>query len=175
MFNRLKRFCVVAGYLSERVFITYYDVSIDATLTPLDILRAALRRRGEYDGYDNIEVLVSELRKKFKVVLTVFDEAEKWYRERTAPDEEIHTSKQAIGQLYSLGCQPGSTVILCGSSSKLVDLALKRRLTETSKALGNAYYDYVDLNNQKYKPLVLPPVELENVEGYLRVCCAFFN
>jgi hypothetical protein len=113
MFNRIKRFCVVAGYLSERVFITYYDVAIDATLTPLDILWAALRHRGEYDGYDNIEVLVSELRKKFKVLLTVFDKAEKWYRECTAPDEEIHTSKQAIGQLYSLCCQLGSTVILC--------------------------------------------------------------
>jgi hypothetical protein len=85
----------------------------------------ALRRRGEYDGYDNIDVLVRELRKKFTVVLTVFDEAKKWYRECTAPADEVKISKQAIGQLYSLGCQKGSTVILCGSSSKLVDLALK--------------------------------------------------
>jgi hypothetical protein len=169
----MKQFCVVASYLSEKLFITYYDVSVDATLTPLDILRAALRRRGEYDGYDNIEVLVDNLRKKFEVVLTVFDEAEKWYRERTAHEDEIHISKRAIGQLYSLGCQPGSTVILCGSSSKLVDLALKRRLTETSKALGEAYCDYVDLNNQKYKPLILPPVEFEDVKGYVQVCRAF--
>jgi hypothetical protein len=175
MYNRIKQFCVVAGYLSEKLFITYYDVSVDTTLTPLDILRAALRRRGEYDSYDNIEVLVRNLRKKFEVVLTVFDEAEKWYQERTAPEEKIRISERAIGQLYSLGCQPGSTVILCGSSSKLVDLALKRRSTETSKALGMAYYDYADLNNQKYKPLVLPPVEFEDVEGYVKVCCSFFN
>jgi hypothetical protein len=97
MFNRVKRFCVVAGYLSEKVFITYYDVSLDAMLTSLDILHAALRYKGEYDGYDNIEVLVDDLRKKFKVILTIFDEAEKWYRECTAPEEEIRVSRQIIG------------------------------------------------------------------------------
>jgi hypothetical protein len=47
---------MVAGYLSEKLFITYYDVSVDATLTSLDIFHIALRYRGEYDGYDNIDV-----------------------------------------------------------------------------------------------------------------------
>jgi hypothetical protein len=58
---------------------------------------------------------------------------------------------QIVRELYILGITCGSCCILCGSSSKLVDLALQRSLTETAKELLVEYISYGSLNDQKKK------------------------
>jgi hypothetical protein len=79
-------------------------------------------------------------------MLTVFDEAEKYYLPCTAPKKAYDLSRKAVGQLYELGMEESSVVILCGSSSTLVDLALKRTMTSIGKTLAMNHYDYPDLN-----------------------------
>lgn len=138
-------------------------------MLPIDVLHAALRLRNDSTRFKSIPALVSYLRQQGLFLLTVFDEAEKYYLQRTCPEEECQISQEAVGQLYELGMQKGSVVILCGSSSTLVDLALKRTMTSIGKTLAQNYYNYPDLNQQKFKPLVLPLVEFEDVSGYLEV------
>jgi hypothetical protein len=161
--------CVTVGFYTDQFFVTYYDVTNDPTLSPLHVLHASLRLRGDQSLFDSIPALVEYLRKKNLFILTVFDEAEKYYLERTASASDYDLSKRAVAELYALGTQKGSLVILCGSSSKLVDLALKRTSTDIGKALARKYYEYADLNHQKFHPLVLPLVELNDVEGYIKV------
>jgi hypothetical protein len=69
--------------------------------------------------------------------------------------------------------QNGSVVILCGTSSTLVDLALNRNMTSFGETLAMNYYNYPGLNHQKFKPLVLPLVELEDVSVRVRFMLSF--
>jgi hypothetical protein len=174
--SRIQRLCITAAYLSSKLFVTYFDVSIDPTLTPLDILRGALRARGIPDQFDNIESLVGHLRKEGLILFTIFDEAEKYFiRHNVENPVLIDISLRAVRELYLLGNERGSTVLLCGSSSKLADLALQRTSTDTAKSLMADYHPYASLNNQKYSPMTLPLVELDDVAGYLEVCTFIFH
>lgn len=166
---RIQTVCSTLGYFFKDWFITYYDVTRDPKVQPINVLHAALRLRGDRSHFLSVSALASYIRQQGFFMLTVFDEAEKYYLPRTAPEKEYGLSREAVGQLYELGMQKGSVVILCGSSSTLVDLALKRNMTSIGKTLAMNYYEYPDLNQQKFQPLVLPLVKFEDVSGYLRV------
>jgi len=156
---RVQKICITAGALSDTLFITYFDIS-NIILDPVDILNEALRFEGDTRQFDDIRDLHDYVRDtKGKKLLTVIDEAHKYYVKRDTPRPTQEASIQIIRQLYELGIARGSCCILCGSSSKLVDLALQRSITETAKQLHREYIKYDSLNYQKFTPMVLPLIE----------------
>lgn len=166
---RIQKFCLTVGSSFDNFFVTYFDVTRNPNLTPLDVLHAALRLRGDETRFGSVTALVEYVRKQGLFLLTVFDEAEKFYRQQGATNDEYECSFEAVGQLYELGTQGGSFVVLCGSSSTLVDLALQRRSNAIGEALIRKYFAYPSLNQQKFCPLVLPLVARDDVAGYLKV------
>jgi predicted AAA+ superfamily ATPase len=122
----VQKICIIAGALSNTLFITYFDISSN-TLDPVDILNEALRFEGDSAQFEDIRDHLDYIRNtKGKKLLTVIDEAHKYYVKRTDSLSKQEFSTQIVRQLYELGIARGSCCILCGSSSKLVDLALQR-------------------------------------------------
>jgi hypothetical protein len=106
-------------------------------------------------------------------LLTVIDEAQKYYSLSTSPKEDQDFSSLCITQIYRLGIETGSSCVLCSSSSKLIELALQHQFTKQSKDLVLQYARSTSLNNQKFKPIVLSTVAFEELNYYLEVCSIF--
>jgi hypothetical protein len=166
---RIQKVCSTIGYFFKDWFITYYDVTHDPKVQPIDVLHAALRLRNDTSRFSSVSALSHYVQGLRLFMLTVFDEAEKYYLPHTAPKKAYGLSHEVVGQLYELGMEEGSVVIFYGSSSTLIDLALKRTMTSIGKTLAMNHYNYPDLNQQKFKPLVLSLVEFKDVSGYLEV------
>ena len=136
----------------------------------MDILNDALQFEGDSKQFEDIRDLLDYVRQtKGKKLLTVIDEAHKYYVKKTDSPVQKELSIQTVHQLYELGIAHGSCCILCGSSSKLADLALQRSITATAKELLAEYISYGSLNDQKFTPMVLPLLGREDIPEYLGV------
>ena len=136
----------------------------------MDILNDALQFEGDSKQFEDIRDLLDYVRQtKGKKLLTVIDEAHKYYVKKTDSPVQKELSIQTVRQLYELGIACGSCCILCGSSSKLADLALQRSITATAKELLAEYISYGSLNDQKFTPMVLPLLGRGDIPEYLGV------
>jgi len=78
----VQKICIIAGALSNTLFITYFDISSN-TLDPVDILNEALRFEGDSAQFEDIRDHLDYIRNtKGKKLLTVIDEAHKYYVKR---------------------------------------------------------------------------------------------
>jgi len=160
----------MAGLLSDALFIIYVDITNLGLVTPLQMLNDAIALgASNHKPFSTLQQALSYLGGQGKKLFTVIDEAYKYYvRENEKTYEE---SRNCILQVYHLGIAPGSSVILCGSSSKLTCLALpdNHKSTEVSKSLLKEYPGYSSLNDQKFIPIVLSAVKRSELAGYLEV------
>jgi hypothetical protein len=175
--------------LSKHLFITYADVT-SATASPLSILQQALKLEGYSVHFTSVadayNFISTQLKKK---ILIVIDEAQKYYtgysqssmeqakkrvkiESETMPmDDQKWRSHKCINEVYALSVNEGVTCILCGSSSKLVELGIQHSSTPIAQALLEHYPDSPNLNSQKFLPLVLNNVTLSQLKDYLQVFC----
>lgn len=108
---RIQKVCSIVGYFFKDWFITYYDVTRDPKVQPIEVLHAALRLRNDTSCFPSVAALAEYVRKQGLFMLTIFDEAEKYYLQRTAPKKEYELTREAVGQLIAKSSNPSFSLL----------------------------------------------------------------
>lgn len=163
--SRIKKIALASVSFDPDILPIFFTCG-SVMFTPLAILNIVLEKLFN-QTFDSLVSALQYLSKIQKHLLFILDEAQYLY---VLPNSKNYTtSLQTIEQIRQICSWPGSCCILCGSSTTLVDLVLRRKSTALGAMLVEKYDGYASLNHQKFMPVILPLLQKDEIGPYLKV------